>query len=323
MEHVELNCGSSQKSVASRGRPKVSVVMPVYNGRRYLEAAIDSIRCQTFQEFELVVVDDGSNDGTGPLIARVAQQDARIRVLFGHNTGIVSALNDGLAACTGEFIARMDADDFALLDRLAMQVDYLAVHIDCVALGAAVLLTDPEGRPLKTYCPRQLHSEIEAELAGGNGGAMIHPTVMFRRNALLRCGGYCEKYNFIEDLDLFVRLLDFGELSNLAKVLLHYRQHPRSVNHVVESRSRQIVEIIAPLRKKLGLKAIEIPTSYEIPRNARGAGALRRKWALDAAEGKNAVAARANALLAVCKGPWIRSNWACLRYTFGLADKCR
>ena len=194
--------------------------MPIYNCQRYVEAAIESIRRQTFHDFELILVDDGSRDGSGPLIMRAAEQDARIRVLSGPHTGIVSALNDGLAACTAEFIARMDADDCAVAHRLADQVDHLAMHIDCVALGAAVLFTDPEGRPLKSYSPHQKHSRFEAELARGNGGAMIHPTVMFRRDALVRSGGYCEKYNYIEDLELFVRLLDFGQLSNLSAVLL-------------------------------------------------------------------------------------------------------
>ena len=141
---------SHRKYGPARRSPCVSVIIPVYNCRRYVATAIQSIRIQSFHDLELILVDDGSTDGSVAVMNRAAEQDDRIRIIQRRNTGIVGALNDGVAACSGEFIARMDADDIALVDRLAVQMDYLAGHIDCVALGTAVLLTDPEGRPLKT-----------------------------------------------------------------------------------------------------------------------------------------------------------------------------
>jgi hypothetical protein len=191
-------------------------------------------------------------------------------------------------------------------------------HPECVALGSAVLFTDPEGRPLKAYRPSLEHADIENELARGNGGSLIHPTVVFRREALVRCGGYREQYNYIEDLDLFVRLLDFGQLANHPDILLHYRQHPHSVNHVKGDRSVLASEIIAPLRRRKGMPSLPPEVLAKDSPNLASVSDCRRKWALDAAEGANYDAAVANALLAVGHAPLKRANWSSLRYAFGL-----
>lgn len=298
--------------------PTVSFVVPVYNAASYLSEALESVLMQTFANFELIAVDDGSTDCSLTILRQIAKRDPRLRIVSRPNTGIVGALNDGLAAAKGEFIARMDADDLSLPTRLERQLAYLQAHPACIALGSAVLFTDPRGRPLKVYSPPLSHAEIESELAGGNGGALIHPTVVFRREPLLRCGAYRQRYNFIEDLDLYVRLLEVGELANLPEVLLHYRQHPRSVNHAKGSRAAQAAEIIAPLRAKRGMPPT---TAGELSKDAPKVGTVadcHRKWALDAAEGKNYRAALANALRAVGHNPLARINWSTLRYILGL-----
>lgn len=292
--------------------PALSVLMPVHNGATYLAQAITSIQAQTVGDFEFIIVDDGSTDSTLEILERFAKADARLRVLSRPNTGIVGALNDGLALCRAEFVARMDADDIALATRFAQQLAAMKQDPQCIALGAAALFTDPEGRPLKIYRPTLTHASIEDELARGNGGALIHPTVVFRRDALTACGGYRERYNYIEDLDLYVRLLDRGRLANLPEVLLHYRQHPQSVNHVLGSRTRQTAEIIAPLRERKGLP-LWTPKPDARTRPARLAD-FRRQWALDAAENENYDSAWANALQAVWLAPFQKINWSCLRY---------
>lgn len=292
--------------------------MPVFNAAPYLKSAVESILSQTFRDFEIIIVDDGSTDRSLPILQHFAEQDPRIKLISRPNTGIVGALNEGLARCAGEFVFRMDADDISLPNRFEVQLAAMHRQRDCVALGSAVLFTDPEGRPLKVYRPCTLHAAIEEELAGGNGGALVHPTVVFRREALLRCGGYRERYKFIEDLDLFVRLLECGQLANLPDVLLHYRQHPRSVNHIIGDRAAQIAEIIAPLRSGKGLATLTPEMLAQPSPNLPNVASCRRKWALDAAEGRNYRSARANALLAVLHRPLDRSNWSCLRYVFGL-----
>ena len=230
---------------------------------------------------------------------------------------IVGALNDGLAVAGGEFVARMDSDDLATPDRFAKQLAAMQQDRECVALGSAVLFTDPKGRPLKAYRPPVDHAAIEEELARGNGGALIHPTVLFRRAALIQCGGYRQQYNFIEDLDLYVRLLAVGRLANLPDVLLHYRQHANSVNHLKGSRSVQAAEIIAPLRQ---IKRLPPLTPEQLAKDAPKLTRLDdcyRKWALDAAEGQNFQSAWANAVQAVRRNPLEKANWSCLRYLYG------
>ena len=297
--------------------PSLSVLMPVFNAERYVAAAIKSVLAQTEPHFEFIIVDDGSRDRSPQILARYARQDRRLRIVTQGNRGVAGSLNAGLAHCTGEFVFRMDADDLSLPTRFAAQLAEMQRRPECVALGAAVIFTDSEARPLKTYRPPLEPAGIEAELTDGNGGALVHPTVVFRRAAVLAAGGYREKYDFIEDLDLYVRLLAHGELRNLAEPLYHYRQHPQSVNHRLGHRDAQTAEIIAALRARKGLP----------PWNRRAGAAAsaglsldecRRKWALEAAEGGNLATARANALAALLHRPWERKNWACLRYVRSL-----
>jgi len=286
--------------------------MPVYNGVTYLAQAIESIQVQTVGDFEFIIVNDGSTDATLDILWKFAQSDSRIKIISRPNTGIVGALNDGLAACRAPLVARMDADDIAVDTRFAQQLAALQKDPQCIALGGAALFIDPEGRPLKIYRPTLTHDSIEDELARGNGGALIHPTVVFRRSALVACGGYRERYNYIEDLDLYVRLLERGRLANLPDVLLHYRQHPQSINHVQGNRTEQSAEIVAPLRLKKGLP-LWVPKP-EVASKPTSVADFRRKWALDAAQDKNYDPAWANILIALRLAPFKKINWSCLRY---------
>lgn len=295
---------------------QISVLMPVFNAERYLAKAMESSLAQTYGDFELIAVDDGSTDGSLAILQRFAQIDARVRIVSRPNTGIVGALNDGLAVASGEFVARMDSDDVAAPMRFEMQLTAMRLDNACVALGSAVLFTDPNGRPLKKYLPPLTHAAIEEELARGNGGALIHPTVLFRREALVRCGGYRPQYNFIEDLDLYVRLLAVGRLCNLPDVLLQYRQHRNSVNHVKGTRSVQAAEIIAPLRQSKGLPPLSPEQLAKDAPKLESLGDCHRKWALDAAEGGNFHSAWSNAVQAVRRNPLEKANWSCLRYVF-------
>ncbi len=132
--------------------PAVSVVMPLYNARRHLASALDSVLAQTFTDFEIIAVDDGSRDDTLDLLRQYESRDPRVRVLSRPNTGIVGALNDGMRLARADLIARMDGDDLCLPDRFEKQVAYLQQHPDCVLVGSQVLLIDPDGEPI---CPHR------------------------------------------------------------------------------------------------------------------------------------------------------------------------
>ncbi|HZL37730.1 MAG TPA: glycosyltransferase [Tepidisphaeraceae bacterium] len=287
--------------------PAVSVVLPVYNAQRYLARALDSVLNQTFADFELIVVDDGSKDGSLSILRRYAREDARIRLLSRANTGIVGALNDGLSMARGEFIARMDGDDLCLPTRFEKQVAYLREHSECVLVGSQVLLIDPADAPI---CPKHdtrfTHAEIdEAHLHWG--WPVIHPSVLMRREAVEQAGGYREEYKWLEDLDLFLRLAEIGGLANLPDVLLHYRLHEGSICHTHS-------DIQAPLKLKL----------YEETRRRRGLPAdgevlpmpgtkspseQHRLWAWWALKAGNIATARKHAFTTFRKAPFSFESW--------------
>jgi glycosyltransferase involved in cell wall biosynthesis len=216
--------------LATSATPAISVVVPAYNAAEYLESALASVQAQTFTDFEIIVVDDGSKDQTKAILERIAAHEPRLRIISRPNTGIVGALNDGLAAARGEFVARMDADDLCLPQRFEKQIAFLRAHPDCVCLGSAFLYIDAAGGLIKECSRPTDHATIEHELLSGNGGVIIHPAAMFRRAAIEQAGRYREKAQWIEDLDLYLRLAQIGRLSNLSEVLFHYRFHEQSVN---------------------------------------------------------------------------------------------
>jgi glycosyltransferase involved in cell wall biosynthesis len=207
--------------------PEISVVLPVYNAARYLGAAIQSILEQDRCDFELLVIDDGSEDGSLQ-IARGFEHDPRVRVIPQPWRGLVAVLNLGTAEARGEFIARMDADDISVPGRLARQVAFLHSNPSIAAVGSAVQLIDAEGAVVGRLIPRLSAAEIREALLSGS--ALFHPTVMLRRQALVDIGGYRAAFVAAEDYDLWLRLSEQAELANVSDVLLHYRVHEEQVS---------------------------------------------------------------------------------------------
>lgn len=185
--------------------PRVSVLMPVYNGARFLESAVRSVLDQTFTDFELVAVDDGSSDKTPRILAELAARDGRIRVIRQANTGIVGALNNGLAECRGAYVARMDGDDLCLPDRFAEQVAHLDANPGCVLVGGLAELIDEHGatRGIVAGGP---HRMTRLDVFPPRIAVSIHPLVMIRRAALEAIGGYRADFPHAEDYDLYIRL---------------------------------------------------------------------------------------------------------------------
>lgn len=226
----ELPLGRSRTSLVCPvgDRPTISCVMPAYNAQRYLRSAIESILQQTWGDFELIVVDDGSTDQTLPILREYEKKDARVRPISRPNTGHTGAINDGIAAARGEFIARMDSDDLALPERFFKQLEFLRQHPEVVLVGASVELIDPYDIPIGESIVPTTHSEIDAKLMEGSGGTIPHPVAMFRRSAYDRVGPYRSKFNGSEDLDLWLRMAEIGRVANLPEILLKYRRHYQS-----------------------------------------------------------------------------------------------
>jgi len=275
--------------------PRISVVMPVYNAARWLPTALDSIVAQTFSDFELIAVNDGSTDGSLGILQTYAARDPRIRIISRPNTGIIGALNDGLAVARGEFVARMDADDESAPDRFRQQIEYFRAHRDLVAVGSAVTFMDGKGNSVQ-FCPRPMaHADIERDLLAGDGGAMIHPAVMFRTDAVRQVGGYRmldAKAQYFEDLDLFLRLARVGRLANLAAPLLRYRIHSSSINFSSNPARRALR--LQVLREACAVRNLPFPpASLTDDDQHRDAARHAREWAVTSlAYGSRRVAVR-------------------------------
>ncbi|MBD3883569.1 glycosyltransferase [Phormidium tenue FACHB-886] len=209
--------------------PLVSVIMPVYNAERFVAAAVESILGQTFEDFEFLIIDDGSTDRSRSILERYAVRDARIRLISRPNTGYTVALNELLQLAQGEFVARMDADDIAQPDRFRLQVTRLQQEPDLVCLGGAHGMIDEKGRWLTCLAMPETNAEIQALALAGHT-PINHPCVMMRRSAVLQVGGYDPALAPCEDLDLWLRLGEIGRLANLKEMVLKYRLHAHSVS---------------------------------------------------------------------------------------------
>ena len=206
-----------------RSRPGISVVMPVYNGGAFLREAINSVLRQSYNDFELIVIDDGSDDETPEILRAFSRQDRRVRVLrHARNLGLGSALREGVEEARAEWVARMDADDIAHPDRLARQ--FAAVQSDSTidVLGTQAVEIDCNGRPLRLRSVPLEHDAIRSLLPWVN--PVIHPTVLFRRRAIIAVGSYDGNLPNVEDYDLWYRCAAGGlRFANLPDVLLGYR----------------------------------------------------------------------------------------------------
>ena len=204
--------------------PMVTVLMPVYDGGCFLSPAVDSVLGQGFRDFEFVIVDDGSTDGSARLLASLG--DPRVRVLSQTNGGMSSALNAGLRAARGELVARMDQDDLALPGRLQQQVDFLRHHPDVALVGTRFVTLDEAGATGEVadvlLGPDELRRDLFVRCP------LAHGTVMARRAVLDALGGYDGSKWPAEDYDLWHRLMQSHRAANLPEVLYAYRIYARN-----------------------------------------------------------------------------------------------
>jgi glycosyltransferase involved in cell wall biosynthesis len=210
--------------------PRVSILMPCYNAADTLSEALDSLAQQTWTDFEIVVVDDGSTDGTLTLLLEWAKKDPRLRLLTQAHGGIIAALNLGLTACQGEYIARMDADDRCLPERLSLQTRLLDESPQVALVGCLVRGFPPEDvrEGFRIYMDWQNSLQQHADLCREIfiESPFAHPSVMLRRSWLDRAGGY-QEHGWAEDYDLWLRLYLLGaRFAKVPEVLLEWRERP-------------------------------------------------------------------------------------------------
>ncbi len=209
--------------------PAISVLMSVYNGAAHLYPAVRSILDQDFADFEFVIVNDGSTDGSGVVLKRLAASDSRIRLIDRENRGLVASLNEMLFAAKAPLLARMDCDDIAMPERFSKQVEYLTAHPDIGILGSNTHDLDENGRIISATDSYPL-TPAEAMAQLKDSPPLCHPSVMMRTDLIRKLGGYREAFRHAEDYDLWLRASRVTDIANLPDRLLLYRRSASQIS---------------------------------------------------------------------------------------------
>ena len=252
--------------------PRVSFILPIYNGGRHLRETLESLLAQTFREFEIVAVNDGSTDETAQILRD--QHDSRLRVIARENRGLVASLNEAIGAARGELLARIDADDICMPWRLEKQVGFLEAHADVGVVGSAIAPFGgagaeplvPPGRPAATMLFRT---------------AIAHPSVMMRKSMLERHRlQYREPYRCAQDYDLWCRCIVRGVgIRNMPGPLIRYRMHAGQITQALaeptqvegEAIRAEFVRTMLPEAERRGTDF----TQCDRPESACGNGGFR------------------------------------------------
>lgn len=231
--------------------PAISVILPVYNAEAYVREAVESILAQSFTDFELIIINDGSTDGSGAILRELAALDARIVLVERPNGGLVSALNKGLEIARADLIARMDADDVSMPERFALQHARMVQEPELAVLGSFMRNMDKIGNiiGLDKYLltPKATARHVE------RGCPVAHATVIMRREAVLKAGGYRKAFSHAEDYDLWLRMIDLGyAFASLPQPLYNRRWHGANVSAVhceAQERSTALARLAHRVRK--------------------------------------------------------------------------
>ena len=203
-------------------KPKVSVVMSVYNGEDYLSSAIDSIINQTLTDFEFVIINDGSIDGTPEILNEYKKKEPRIRVFHQENMGLVKSLNKAISLSKGAYIARQDPDDISLPERFEKQVKFLDQNPDIALVGTVFQVNDENDDAVGGTKIPLSDEQIRTHLISSN--CFGHGTVMIRKSCLEETGAYDESFKYAQDYDLWLRLSERFKVSNLNETLYIWRR---------------------------------------------------------------------------------------------------
>lgn len=301
--------------------PRVSVLMAVHNGWPYLGHAVQGMLDQTFRDFEFVIVDDGSTDETASFIGSI--NDQRVRVIRTERMGLTRALNVGLAACQGEFVARQDADDVSLPERLERQVRYLEHHADVGLVGTGVDLIDEAGHPMWKRLFPASDDELRERLYAFDN-PFCHTTIVVRRKSLESVGRYREWFRRSQDYDLYLRLIEEYRIATIPEVLclLRYRLSSASLEdgELGQLKFALMAYLLADVRRHCGIDLMTHPRWFQVAEEYEGWFAttrlrrqlismgLRRRARIEFVGHKSAKALRA-VVRATLYDPWWPLVW--------------
>lgn len=234
---------------------KLSVIMPVYNTEKFLDEAIQSILNQSFEEFEFIIINDASNDNSLGIIKQYLK-DERIRLVKNNkNMGIAYSRNLGISLANAEIIAMADSDDINEKCRLEKEYDFLKKNKDISIVGSFASLIDENGNKLKETIEFTTHPD-NIKKTFFFMYPFLQPTTMFRKEAIISVGGYRDKYRWIDEIDLYLRLLFEGYAgANMSEYLVQYRKHPDSTEKLFKKKALMIFKLRVEMLRKYRVKA--------------------------------------------------------------------
>ncbi len=213
-----------------QNNPKISVVMASHNGERFIKQAIDSILWQSFNDFEFLIVDDGSTDLTAIILQEYKERDKRIKIITNSQClGLTKSLNRALRQAQGEYIARMDDDDICIKNRFEKQIDFMDKNPEVVLCGTLGFIIDEKGEIIGEKNLALSYKDIKKKLLFNN--QFIHSSLMMRKEVLNKEGFYDERFKKAQDYELVLRFARKYQVVNLPERLIKWRKLATSISH--------------------------------------------------------------------------------------------
>lgn len=220
--------------------PHITVLLPAYNAAPYIEESVNSVLSQTYTDFELLIINDGSTDNTRELLEKYT--DDRIRLIHQDNMGLVKTLNKGLELARGKYIARFDADDICYPDRLEKEYQFISANPDYILVGSEADYIDDGGKYIFTF-KFENYDDEQIRNEGFASCPVIHSSVLFLKDAVIKAGGYSEKAITFEDHILWRNLSEYGKIHNLKEPLIKVRFNASSVTIDEKWRGKEFIEL--------------------------------------------------------------------------------
>lgn len=219
----------------------ISIILPTYNGEKYIDKAIKSVISQTYTDWELIIIDDGSSDGTDLVIKNYLNDKRIIYIKKDQNTGITDSLNIGLKISKGEYIARIDDDDEWIdKDKIEKQIEFLKNNKEYVLVGTSAVISDENGLIIGKYNMPESDKKIRERIMFKN--CFLHSSIMGKKEYIFKAGCYSNTFNCAEDYDLWLKIGLMGKLKNLKDACVKLTIHPNSITY--KNRIKQAVNLL-------------------------------------------------------------------------------
>ncbi len=229
--------------------PKISVILPIFNGEKHIEKTLKTILNQTYKNFELMIINDGSTDKTPEILSRI--KDKRVKVINNKkNLGVTKSLNLGIKKARCKYIARCDSDDLNYPKRFEKQINFLEENPEYVLIGSNAKWINEKGKTLKGFKVKIEDRDIRRWMYIRN--QFHHPSVMYKKSIFEKVGGYNEKFNGVEDYELWFRMMKFGKVYNLKENLIERRINEEGVT----AKKHWKIEFLALVVRLINLKQL-------------------------------------------------------------------